>query len=94
MLVLYGEHEPFVRPGELDVVRKGLARALPHAGFAVLPGAGHDLQGEQPELFATAVAEFVSRVRGRPQAERPGAVVVDTRRGPGDRPRWTPARVR
>jgi pimeloyl-ACP methyl ester carboxylesterase len=58
-LVLYGEFEPFVIPGQLGVVEAGYTKVLGDVEFRVVPGAGHDPQGEQPEVFAAAVGGFV-----------------------------------
>ena len=46
-----------------------LARAVPHAGFQVLPDVGHMLHHTQPEAVCAALARLVARLPG----ERPGA---------------------
>lgn len=53
--VLLGEHDPIVPPGEhpQDVFR------LPLGTLAVIPDAGHVPPTEQPELFYSAVVQFL-----------------------------------
>jgi pimeloyl-ACP methyl ester carboxylesterase len=59
--VLFGTVDPFITPGMLDVVAANYRRALPNAAFTLVDGAGHDIQGEAPEQFASAVAELISQ---------------------------------
>ena len=41
-----------------------LAAAVPGSRFRVLPGAGHLLNLEEPELFGAALSEFLDAVDG------------------------------
>lgn len=52
-----------------------VARALPQATFAVIDGAGHNAQLEQPALFTALVREWLERVVDR----RDAVGVLDTR---------------
>jgi pimeloyl-ACP methyl ester carboxylesterase len=59
--VLYGTEDPFVSKGMLDHVANNYRKALPKARFVVIDGAGHDIQGEAPELFAEQVLDTMAR---------------------------------
>ena len=52
--------------GELDAaycaLGKEMERLMPHARLAVVPGAGHAVHLEQPEVFRGLVVEFLSQV--------------------------------
>jgi len=39
-----------------------MERLMPHARLAVVPGAGHAVHLEQPEVFRGLVAEFLLQV--------------------------------
>lgn len=56
-LVLVGERDGITPPAEAE----GLARAIPGSQFAVIPGAGHLSNLENPEAFNAAVAEFLKK---------------------------------
>ena len=59
-LVLVGEHDhPFVGPS------RRMAEAIPGARLAVVPGAGHSPQSEQPEAWWAALAGFLDRLKER-----------------------------
>ena len=56
VLVVGGEHStPIHKLG-----REELLRALPHAAHLIVPGAGHALAQEKPDVFAAAVLAFVA----------------------------------
>lgn len=57
-LVLCGRQDPVV--GCRDAWR--LEPEFPHGTFAMVDGAGHDLQLERPELFSAAVKEWLRRL--------------------------------
>ncbi|HJS19104.1 MAG TPA: 3-oxoadipate enol-lactonase [Anaerolineales bacterium] len=54
-LVLCGAHDAATPP---DIVQE-LAQSLPHAGFAVLPDAGHTPPIEQPQIMADQINAFL-----------------------------------
>ncbi len=53
-LVACGDRDPFVPVGQAWE----LARAMPHASFLVVPGCGHEVMTDRPDLFAAALAGF------------------------------------
>lgn len=59
-LILLGRQD--VAVGYADQLR--LVSQYPHASVAILDVAGHNLQIEQPELFADLVGEWLERVAG------------------------------
>ncbi|MGL4288900.1 MAG: alpha/beta fold hydrolase [Phreatobacter sp.] len=57
VLVMTGDEDDHcIQPGLF------LKRAIPRAGLAVLPKAGHTLNLEEPELFNRLVGEFIAQV--------------------------------
>lgn len=54
-LVLYGSQDMIVRPTLGEVY----TTIIPNSKSVTVEQAGHDVQGEQPEIFANAVREFV-----------------------------------
>jgi len=54
-LVLCGAQDAATPPDEVQ----GLAKSLPNAGFAVLPGAGHTPPIEQPQIMADQINLFL-----------------------------------
>jgi pimeloyl-ACP methyl ester carboxylesterase len=78
-LVVVGDRDPFVPVPQAWQ----LARQLPDARLAVIPGAGHEAMARQPGIFNEACAAFwrstqaVAAARaGRVAARDPGAEVV------------------
>jgi 3-oxoadipate enol-lactonase len=57
-LIIAGDAD-LVVPG---VYQERLRKALPHAGFVSIPGAGHACNIDRPEVVNTAVLEFLSHV--------------------------------
>jgi 3-oxoadipate enol-lactonase len=57
-LVIVGEEDELTPPAE----SRSLAAAIPKADLAVLPGAGHLSNLEQPEAFNRAVSGFLARI--------------------------------
>ena len=68
-LVLWGEHDR-VLPNEHAVA---WGRLLPHAEVEILPGCGHAVALEQPEVLV----ERLMRQRGRQRGQTPGPNVSD-----------------
>jgi pimeloyl-ACP methyl ester carboxylesterase len=58
-LAIFGA-EDVITPAETE--GRGLADAIPGAKLVVIPNAGHLSNLEQPEIFNTAVREFLARV--------------------------------
>jgi pimeloyl-ACP methyl ester carboxylesterase len=58
-LVLAGEED-----AKFTVLGQRLAEAIPHAEFCSIPGAGHSVHLEEPELTAQEVKRFVERLFG------------------------------
>ncbi len=54
-LILFGEHDKVVPPGNADLLK----HELPQAQVVILPGAGHIFPIEAPEPAAQAVIEFL-----------------------------------
>jgi len=55
VLVLFGEHDQVVPPGNADL----MARKLPNAQIKFVPGAGHIFPIEAPEATVQAIVEFL-----------------------------------
>ncbi|MGQ9467039.1 MAG: alpha/beta fold hydrolase [Anaerolineae bacterium] len=55
VLVLFGEHDKVVPPGNAEL----LARKLPNARVKILPGVGHVFPVEDPEATVQAILEFL-----------------------------------
>lgn len=53
-LVACGDRDPFTPVGQAS----DLARVLPDASLLVVPGCGHEVLGERPEVFGAALASF------------------------------------
>jgi pimeloyl-ACP methyl ester carboxylesterase len=62
-LIVWGEHDPCV---PLDLAY-GLTHLVPCAGLAVIKGAGHVPQWEQPEAFNGIVGQFLADAAVAPQ---------------------------
>ncbi|MFJ7150857.1 alpha/beta fold hydrolase [Streptomyces sp. NPDC100445] len=58
--VLAGEHDRVEPP---HVLREHLLPHIPHATPATVPGAGHLLPVERPDAVATAIGDFLARLR-------------------------------
>lgn len=58
-LLLYGEFDALVTPASGRQVQE----LMPHALYQVIPGAGHLINIEAPDLFNQAVGDFLLRVR-------------------------------
>lgn len=56
VLLIWGEHDPFAGPE----YAAALARRLPHARTAVIPGAAHHPQSEHPRRYAALALPFLS----------------------------------
>lgn len=56
VLVLFGAEDPFLPPPNAE----RFAKTFPHATLQLLPGAGHFLQEDAPEVVAERVLAFVS----------------------------------
>lgn len=56
VLILFGEHDKVVPPGNADL----LARALPNSSVTILPGAGHMFPVEVPEAATAAILEWAN----------------------------------
>jgi pimeloyl-ACP methyl ester carboxylesterase len=56
-LILFGEHDKVVPPGNADL----LAAKLPRAEVQILPGTGHFFPFETPEATNAAIIEFLER---------------------------------
>lgn len=55
VLILFGEHDKVVPPGNADL----LARKLPNAQVKILPGVGHVFPIEDPQATVEAMLEFL-----------------------------------
>ncbi len=55
-LILFGEHDKVVPPGNADLLR----REIPHAQVVILPDAGHIFPVEAPEAASQAVLSFLA----------------------------------
>lgn len=62
VLLLSGEHTPPIH----DLVFRALADALPRAESRKVPGAGHGVARDRPELFNALVLDFLARHRLAP----------------------------
>lgn len=62
VLLLSGEHTPPIH----DLVFRALADALPRAERRKVPGAGHGVARDRPELFNALVLDFLARHRLAP----------------------------
>ncbi|HXG41507.1 MAG TPA: alpha/beta hydrolase [Dehalococcoidia bacterium] len=58
VLLIVGEEDDLFPPALVEVA----ARLLPNARLLVVPGAGHSVYFEQPEVFNRAVLEFLDEV--------------------------------
>jgi pimeloyl-ACP methyl ester carboxylesterase len=59
-LVIVGDEDQATPPAEAEL----MARSIPQARLAVIPGAGHLSNLEQPEQFNMLVKDFVEGVNG------------------------------
>jgi pimeloyl-ACP methyl ester carboxylesterase len=57
-LFVRGELSGYVQPDELPFLQE----AFPQAQLVTVPGAGHWVHAEQPEVFSTRVVEFLQMV--------------------------------
>ncbi len=57
VLIMFGEHDGVVPPANAEL----LAREIPHAKIAILPGAGHLFPLETPGEAVDAIARFLKR---------------------------------
>jgi pimeloyl-ACP methyl ester carboxylesterase len=56
-LILHGDRDRYF-PLNVPLT---MHQAIPNAELGILPNCGHGLPGEQPEMFATALIDFLSR---------------------------------
>ena len=59
MLVIGGDDDPYVSPAMLRMY----AGRLPNHELAIVPGAGHSLYWEQPDVFNRALLAFLAKQR-------------------------------
>lgn len=66
-LLLWGDHD---ERSPLSIA-EGMRAAIPDAKLAVIPGAGHDSNIEQPIRFSAEVRDFCRSVAAPPEARQP-----------------------